>query len=169
MNELSKFRRDLRESPVYWVLTQPSYLAVFNFRLAGYLYRNKILKIFYLLYAPVWRIIALATGIEISARTNIGPGLKIVHYGQVFINSLSIIGDNCTLYNGVTVGVKHYGDTKAPRIGNNVEIGAGAKIIGDITIGDNCQIGANAVVTKSFPANQVIVGIPAKSIGTVKK
>ena len=73
-------------------------------------------------------------------------------------------GDNCILRNGVTIGLKNIEEKAAPRIGNNVNIGAGAKILGNITIGNNVDIGANAVVISAVPNNAIAVGVPAKII-----
>lgn len=91
----------------------------------------------------------------------IGGGLLIQH-GFATIISAESIGENCKIYQQVTVGYSH--DRKAPIIGNNVEICCGAKVIGGINIGDNVLIGANAVVVKDVPANSVVAGVPAKVI-----
>ena len=97
------------------------------------------------------RFIEVTTGISIPAICVIGKGFRIHHFGGIIFHPSVKIGDNCTLYQGVTIGDRG-GSGNAAVIGNNVLIGAGAKIIGEITIGDNCVIGANAVVTKSMPA-----------------
>lgn len=90
-------------------------------------------------------------------------GLSIAHYGTIVVNSNSVIGKNCRIQEGVNIGAS--GGDKAPRIGDNVFIGTGAKIIGDVVIGDNIAIGANAVVTKSFVDNGItLAGVPAKII-----
>jgi serine O-acetyltransferase len=91
----------------------------------------------------------------------IGPGLFIVHYGTIIVNPKARIGAKCILHACVNIG-EHKGG--APKIGNNCYIGPGAKIFGDIVIGDNVSIGANSVVNKSFPDNVVIAGVPAKII-----
>ncbi|MDB5063405.1 MAG: serine acetyltransferase, partial [Mucilaginibacter sp.] len=101
----------------------------------------------------------------------------IFYHGQgLVVNFKTIIGENCVLRNGVTIGHKKLADgslSNAPRIGNNVDIGANACIIGDITIGDNVIIGAGAVVIKDIPANSIAVGNPAKVLenksGTVTR
>src|SRR5689334_14116963 len=106
------------------------------------------------------RFIEITTGISIPAEASIGQGLLIHHFGGIIIHSAAIIGENCTIYHGVTLGDRGgYGG--APRIGHRVLIGAGAKLIGEIEVGDDCVIGANAVVHTSVPANHLAVGVPA--------
>ena len=101
------------------------------------------------------------TGIEIHPGAVIGKGLFIDHGMGVVIGETAIIGDNVTLFQGVTLGGtgKETGK-RHPTIGNNVVIGAGAKVLGNITIGDNSYIGANAVVLRDVPANSTVVGVP---------
>ncbi len=89
-----------------------------------------------------------------------GPGLCIVHPGTVVVSYLAKVGENCRIHPSSSIG-EYNG---APKIGNNVYIGPGAKVFGNIEIGDNVAIGANAVVNKSFPSNVTIGGIPAKII-----
>lgn len=94
-----------------------------------------------------------------------GPGLRIDHWGFLAINNDAKIGKNCHIFGDVTIGVKDNQTAGAPIIGDNVTIGAGARIIGPITIASNCVIGANAVVTRDFlKEGSVIAGIPAKLI-----
>ena len=103
------------------------------------------------------------TGIEIHPGAKIGKCFFIDHGMGVVIGETAIVGDNVLLYQGVTLGGT--GLTKGkrhPTIGNNVVIGAGAKVLGDITVGDNSYIGANAVVIKDVPANSTIVGVPGR-------
>lgn len=103
------------------------------------------------------------TGIEIHPGATIGKGLFIDHGMGVVIGETSIIGDNVTLYQGVTLGGtgKEKGK-RHPTLGNNVVVGSGAKILGDITIGDNSYIGSNAVVIKDVPPNSTVVGVPGR-------
>jgi serine O-acetyltransferase len=107
------------------------------------------------------RFIEITTGISIPACCRIGNGFRIHHFGGIIFHPSVEIGENCTLYQGVTIGDRG-GDGKAAKIGSNVLIGAGAKVIGEITIGDNCVIGANAVVTKSMPAGTTALGAPCR-------
>lgn len=111
----------------------------------------------------VERSIEITTGISIPAEVEIGKGLRIHHFGGIIFHPVVKMGENCTLHHDVTIGDRG-NPFKAPSIGNNVFIGAGARILGDITIGDNCQIGANAVVIESVPANSVVVGVPARVV-----
>jgi serine O-acetyltransferase len=103
------------------------------------------------------------TGIEIHPGATIGRGLFIDHGMGVVIGETAIIGDNVTMYQGVTLGGtgKEKGK-RHPTIGDNVVIGTGAKVLGNITIGDNSYIGANAVVIKDIPPNSTVVGVPGR-------
>lgn len=102
------------------------------------------------------------TGIEIHPGATIGKGLVIDHGMGVVIGETAIVGDDCVIYHGVTLGGTGKQHAKRhPTIGNRVFIGAGAKLLGNITIGDDAKIGANAVVLKDSVANSVMVGIPA--------
>jgi len=105
------------------------------------------------------------TGIEIHPGATIGKGLFIDHGSGVVIGETTVIGDNCTIYQGVTLGGtgKQTGK-RHPTLGNNVMIGAGAKLLGNFTIGDNTKIAAGAVVLGDVPENSTAVGIPAKVV-----
>ena len=93
----------------------------------------------------------------------IGPGLAIMHYGTIVISSCASIGNNCRIHAGVNIGANN-GESRAAQIGNNVYIGPGAKIVGNINVGDDSVIGANAVVTKEVPPSVTVGGVPAKII-----
>ena len=105
------------------------------------------------------------TGIEIHPGAQIGKGLFIDHGSGVIIGETTIIGDNCTLYQGVTLGGtgKEQGK-RHPTLGNNVMVSAGAKVLGSFTIGDNCKIGAGSVVLEEVPPNCTVVGIPGRIV-----
>ena len=105
------------------------------------------------------------TGIEIHPAATIGEGLFIDHGVGVVIGETTEIGDNCTLYQGVTLGGtgKEHGK-RHPTLGNNVMVGAGAKVLGPITIGDNARIAAGAVVLEDIPADSTAVGVPARVV-----
>ena len=109
----------------------------------------------------------LLTSIEISPRAQIGPGLFFPHPQCIVIGNVKL-GDNCTIYQGVTIGAKLPFHKKYPNIGNNVYIGAGSTILGDITIGNNVTIGAKTMILKDIPNNSTVIGNPAKIIKKTK-
>ncbi|HBJ1651639.1 serine O-acetyltransferase [Clostridium botulinum] len=98
-------------------------------------------------------------GVEIGIKPQIGKNLRIKHFQGIVIGNDVILGDNCILYQQVTLGQKN---NSYPKIGNNVTVFAGAKVLGNITVGDNCVIGANAVVLKNIPSDKCAVGVPCK-------
>lgn len=125
---------------------------LFNFcncqsKLKKYLIRKKLIKRY---------------GVTIGINAKIGKNLFLPHYVGIVIGEGAVIGDNCTIYQQVTLGQKNQ---MYPSVGNNVTIYAGAKIIGDIKIGDNSVIGANSVVINDVKKNSVVAGIPAKYVG----
>jgi serine O-acetyltransferase len=108
------------------------------------------------------------SGIEIHPGATIGKRLVIDHGVGVVIGETAEIGDDVLIYHGVTLGGKTLDPVKRhPTVGNRVILGAGAKLIGNITIGDDCRVGANAVVTKNMPAGTVAVGVNAKLIRSI--
>jgi serine O-acetyltransferase len=105
------------------------------------------------------------TGIEIHPGAMIGDGFFIDHGMGVVIGETSEIGDNVTLYQGVTLGgTSHQRTKRHPTLGNNVVVGVGAQLIGSITIGDNTKVGAGSVVVNSVPANATVVGVPGRVV-----
>jgi serine O-acetyltransferase len=108
-----------------------------------------IKPIYWLYMVFIWRPTTVITGIEIYPSTKIGPGLVIPHFGQIFINPQTEIGENCLIFNGVTVGCD-FVDRGSPVLGDRVKIGVGAKIIGHIKIANDVKINANQVVSKDI-------------------
>jgi serine O-acetyltransferase len=142
----------------------PRFFPVLLFRLARYFYVSKWLK----LISPIFSWLnVILFGIEITPRCDIGAGLMIPHSVGTVIGA-SRIGNNATIFQGVTLGASSldlaFDLALRPQLGNNVSIGAGAKVLGGVMIGDNVKVGANAVVLTSFDANTVAVGIPAKPL-----
>jgi serine O-acetyltransferase len=132
-------------------------LAQVLFRSMSFCQRHR-LKI---LAAVLYRLNAFLTGATIGRNADLGPGFVILHSIGVVINTNVRAGRDLVLYHGVTLGAEH---GRAPVLGDNVYIGAGAKIIGGVRIGSNVRIGANAVVTKDLPDNATAIGIPARVI-----
>lgn len=143
------------------LLLYSSMQAIILYRLAHKLYNKKL----YFFARIVSQFGRFFTGIEIHPGAKIGKGLFIDHGMGVVIGETAEVGDNVTIYHGVTLGGTGKDNGKRhPTVGNNVVIGAGAKILGPIYIGKAARIGANAVVLKDVPCNSTAVGIPAKII-----
>ncbi len=141
------------------IFLNTGFQAVFVYRIAHFLYRLRIPVIPKILVyvAKIW------TGIDIHPAARIGTGFFIDHGMGTVIGETTEIGDNCTLFQGVTLGGtgKEQGK-RHPTLGNKVVVGAGAKILGSIVIGDVVKIGANSVVLKNIPALCTVVGIPGR-------
>lgn len=137
----------------------PSFKAIIGYKISHYFYTRK----HYFLARLISEKVKRKTGIEIHPGATIGKNLFIDHGNGVVIGETTIIGDNVTMYQGVTLGGtgKEKGK-RHPTIENNVYIGSGAKILGNIVIGENSKVGANAVVLKNVPKNSTVVGIPAE-------
>jgi serine O-acetyltransferase len=114
------------------------------------------------LYRVLKTLSQILTGIDLPCEVTIGRRFRIEHFGGIIISGDAVIGDDVVLRNGVTIGLKHRDDPGSPVIGNRVDIGAGAKLLGRIRIGDDVLIGANAVVITDVPANSIAVGVPAR-------
>jgi serine O-acetyltransferase len=104
----------------------------------------------------------ILTGIDLPCEAIVGRRFRIEHFGGIIISGDAVIGDDVVVRNGVTIGLKRRDDPGSPIIGNRVDIGAGAKLLGKIRIGDDVLIGANAVVITDVPANSIAVGVPAR-------
>ncbi len=117
------------------------------------------------LHHRLFRLVRNWYGIELPHTAKIGRRLTIEHQSGIIVHGSVTIGDDCTIRQGVTLGnkVKEL-PYDAPQLGNRVNVGAGAKLLGKITVGDDAQIGANAVVVKDVPAGATAVGIPARVI-----
>ncbi len=153
------FERDPAARSKWQVLfLYPGVKAVLSYRLAHRLHCQG----HYFLADWISKRARRKTGIEIHPAAQIGKGLFIDHGMGVVIGETTIIGENCTLYQGVTLGGTGKDKGKRhPSIGNNVTIGSGAKVLGPFTVGDNSKIAANAVVLNEIPPNSTCVGVPA--------
>tara|TARA_B100001027_G_scaffold212841_1_gene182674 strand:+ start:425 stop:1009 length:585 start_codon:yes stop_codon:yes gene_type:complete len=176
MNEFleSIIKRDpAAKSKTSVMLTYPGVKAVFFHKIANFFAIAK----FDLIARIISQFSRFLTGIEIHPKAKIGKNLFIDHGMGVVIGETSDIGDNVTIYHMATLGgispsinSDNQRETKRhPTLQDNVVIGSGAQVLGPITIGKNAKIGANAVVTKDVPENGVMVGIPAKNVGTASE
>ena len=176
MNEFleSIIKRDpAAKSKLSVILTYPGVKAVFMHRIANFFAIAK----FDLVARIISQFSRFMTGIEIHPKAKIGKNLFIDHGMGVVIGETSDIGDNVTIYHMATLGGispsinsdKQREIKRHPTLQDNVVIGSGAQVLGPITVGKNAKIGANAVVTKDVPENGVMVGIPAKNVGTTSE
>ena len=176
MNEFleSIIKRDpAAKSKLSVILTYPGVKAVFMHRIANFFAIAK----FDLVARIISQFSRFMTGIEIHPKAKIGKNLFIDHGMGVVIGETSDIGDNVTIYHMATLGGispsinsdKQREIKRHPTLQDNVVVGSGAQVLGPITVGKNAKIGANAVVTKDVPENGVMVGIPAKNVGTASE
>lgn len=161
------FRRDPAARNVWEVLTYPGLHAIWVHRVAHALWTTRVPP------RSLWKVLArylsqasrLWTSVEIHPGAVIGRRFFIDHGDGVVIGETAVIGDDVLMYHQVTLGGSSLEKVKRhPTVGSNVLIGMGAKIIGAITIGNNCRIGANAVVNKDIPSNCTVVGIPGRIV-----
>ena len=141
--------------------------AIMVFRFGSWVHalRIPVLRLFLKVIAFfLFKNMEMITGISVPASAKIGKGFYIGHFGGIIVHSDALIGENCSIGPGVVIGTRGLGQLGAPHIGNNVYIGVGAKVLGNIKIGHNVKIGANAVVIKDITDNTTVVGNPARSI-----
>ena len=158
------------KSKLSLILTYPGVKAIFFYKIANFFAIAK----FDLIARIISQFSRFLTGIEIHPKAKIGKNLFIDHGMGVVIGETSEIGDNVTIYHMVTLGGispsinsnDQRGSKRHPTLMENVVVGSGAQVLGPVVVGKNAKIGANAVVTKDVPERAVMVGIPAKNVGT---
>lgn len=156
------FERDpAARSAVEILFCYPGFHALLFYRLAHALWLRK----WYFLGRLTSHIGRFFTGIEIHPGARIGRRFFIDHGMGVVVGETTEIGDGCTLYHGVTLGGTSWAKEKRhPTLGNNVVVGAGAKVLGPFKVGDNSKIGSNSVVVKEVPVNSTVVGVPGRVV-----
>jgi serine O-acetyltransferase len=161
------FERDpAARSTLEIIFCYPGFHAIIFYRISHWFWEKK----FYFLGRFISHLGRFFTGIEIHPGARIGKNFFIDHGMGVVIGETAEIGDNVTIYHGVTLGgVSLNKGKRHPTIGNNVIIGSGAKILGPFKVGDNSKIGSNSVVVKEVPPNSTVVGIPGRIVSGEKK
>lgn len=155
-------RDDLRTYDGDWGAQGFWAMAVYRFGRWRYHVRPTIIrKLCSLIYHLLYKCVQIVTGIELPCEVVVGRNFVIDHFGGIIISGYSKFGDNCRIRNGVVVGIRRVGENIAPTVGNNVDIGSGAKLLGPIKIGNDVLIGANAVVLSDVPDQSIAVGVPA--------
>jgi serine O-acetyltransferase len=139
-------------------------LLVYRFGHVRFVIKNKIIRApWTIIYVILHKLTEIFCGISIGSTAKIGRRLTIEHHGCIVIHGDSVIGDDCLIRHGVTLGNTGFKDLYgAPTLGNRVQIGAGAKLLGRISIGDDAIVGANAVVTRDVPDHAIVGGVPAR-------
>jgi len=139
-------------------------LLIYRFGRWRYRLPGLVRKPFSLVYKLLKFTGQVMTGIDLPCETMVGRRLRIEHFGGIIVSGDTVIGDDVVIRNGVTLGLRRTGERGAPILGNRVDIGAGAKLLGKIHIGDGAVIGANSVVLQDVPPGALAVGIPARII-----
>ncbi len=142
----------------------PALIGVIWYRIGRALWlkrKNPLFFVLLVLNRFFYPLVRIQSGLELSPKTQIGPGLFVAHFGPTVIHPETVAGCNLTIEHGVTIGK---GPTGVPCIGDDVYIGAGAKVINGITVGDHASIGAGAVVVNDVPPHCVVVGVPARPV-----
>ena len=140
----------------FWVMV------VYRFGRWRYGVRPTLLrKLMSLLYRIAYKLVQIVAGIELPCEVGVGHNFVIDHFGGIVVSGFARFGNDCRIRTGVVVGLARVDDPCAPQIGDGVDIGVGAKLLGRIRIGNNVLIGANAVVVSDVPDNSIAVGVPA--------
>jgi serine O-acetyltransferase len=159
---LNNIRSDLKNYKGDWGAQGFWVMLVYRFGRWRYTIEPALLrKFFSLIYKVLYKIVQIITGIELPCEAEIGSNFIIDHFGGIVVSGYAKFGNNCRIRNGVVVGLKNVESPCAPIIGNDVDIGAGAKVLGPIRIGNRVIIGANAVVISDVPDDCIAVGVPA--------
>ena len=165
-SDLIKYKRYSNRSAMHAIVTQQGLWAILVYRINNSIYNSKLFNpikrvlLFFGLFFQ--KLMEVLTGISLPYSATIVDKFYIGHFGGIIINSQSVIGNNCNISQGVTIGVSGVGENRGvPVIGDNVYIGVNAVIAGNLKIGDNAVIGANSLVTRSVETNTTVLGVPA--------
>ena len=158
------FRADLARYPARPFLREQSIWAIWVYRFGRRVFNRKQGALRYIqskFYALIFRIVETSTGISLAPEAQIGPGLRIYHFGNIFVHPSAVIGRNCTLRQGVTIGNLGV-EGPVPVVEDDVEFGAYAQVLGDVRVGRGAKIGVLSVVLSDVPAGATALGNPAR-------
>ena len=173
MSWLSEYRLDINKyavrnggGPLKQVLTQQGLWVLLQYRVERALYLSRLPSLMKrpLQWASIiWhKGVEIATGVDFPCTANIGPGVHLPHCGNIVVHADAIIGDDCCISQGVTIGVSGRGQRRGvPTLGNRVYVGVNAVVVGPIVIGDGVVIGANSLVNRDVPPNCTVLGVPS--------
>jgi serine O-acetyltransferase len=169
--DLKKYKEYSKKNGLILILTQQGLWALWVYRISSYIFSSRLprfIKAILLIGGVISQLwIEIITGITLPYSAKIGHSFYIGHHGNIIINANSVIGNNCNISQGVTIGVSGRDENRGvPVIGNNVYIGANATIAGSIHIGDNSVIGANSLVIRNVSPGTTVVGVPAQEINS---
>ena len=168
--DIDRYRTDVNESSISLILRHQGLWALGVYRFFHPLVTHKnglVSKIARLFGFLSYKWIEIVSGISLNPRTVVGPGLYIGHFGNIIIHPNAKIGSNCVIMHGVTIGNSgkvNDSELHVPHLGNRVYVGTGAVVTGFVTLGDDCVVGANAVVNKSLSPRAVALGAPAEVV-----
>ena len=152
--------------PVIRLIFMPTIWVIVWYRFGYWSYHNGMPKLlalpFRLLHWLGNLIFEVTLQMSVSPQAEIGPGLKFAHTGNIYIHPEVVMGDHCSIAHEVTIGTSAQGRPGAPRLGDDVYVGAGAKVIGKIKIGEGAKIAANSLVITNVPAGATVMGVPAR-------
>ena len=163
--DIKRYIKDPGDKKNVYVLFEQGLWAVMVYRFGRWVRCIKVPILSHLLKILaflLFKLTEIVSGISLPASAEIGKGFYVGHFGYIVLHSDVKMGENCSVVSGVLIGTLGLGKTGVPVMGNNVYIGAGAKILGGIKIGNNVKIGANSVVLTDIPDGATAVGIPAK-------
>lgn len=170
LQDIKRYRQHRKGESIFAIwFTEQGLWALLQYRIASTCYRSNLpwrIKRPLLILMVAWqKLIEITTGISLPYKASIGPGLYIGHYGNIILSNKAVIGHNCNLSQGVTIGISGRLPNKGvPVIGNRVYIGVNAVVVGKILVGDDVVIAANSLVTTDVPGHTTVLGVPAKVI-----
>jgi len=170
-SDIVKYKKYSGKSALVLILTQQGLWAIITYRFYNNVYESKLpsflkkIILFFGVIAQKW--IEIVTGIQLPYSAKVGNSFYIGHFGHIIINANAVIGNNCNISQGVTIGVSGRGENRGvPVLKDNIYVGANVTVAGKIVIGSNSVLGANSLVVKNVEANTTVLGVPAVKINT---